>query len=152
MRHCEAWNGSYLYAELTPTQRVSRLTLETFPARETPRNIPFFGFLSLGGWVDHYLKHSLFECYQDYLEVAWTPFQRKVYEQLSLVKWGQTLTYQELAIRAGHPGAARAVGTVMARNPFPLVMPCHRILPSSGGIGQYAFGSAMKQTLLDRES
>jgi methylated-DNA-[protein]-cysteine S-methyltransferase len=54
-------------------------------------------------------------------------------------------------MRSGHPRAARAVGTACARNPVPLVVPCHRVLPSSGGVGQYGGGVARKLALLELE-
>jgi methylated-DNA-[protein]-cysteine S-methyltransferase len=70
------------------------------------------------------------------------------------VPWGETVTYGELALMAGAPGAARAVGTTMATNPVPLVVPCHRVVASGGRIGGYGgglHGVATKRTLLARE-
>jgi methylated-DNA-[protein]-cysteine S-methyltransferase len=65
------------------------------------------------------------------------PFQRTVLETLRAeVPWGETVTYGELAVMAGRPRAARAVGTAMASNPVPLVIPCHRVL-ASNGLGGY---------------
>ena len=64
---------------------------------------------------------------------------------------GETVTYGELAARAGNPKASRAVGTACARNPIPIVVPCHRVLPGSGGIGNYAGGPDRKRTLLELE-
>ncbi|MDD4242001.1 MAG: MGMT family protein, partial [Smithellaceae bacterium] len=60
-------------------------------------------------------------------------------------------TYSGLAKRAGHPGAARAVGTVMANNPFPIIVPCHRVVRADGSIGRFGGGSAMKKELLEKE-
>ena len=64
---------------------------------------------------------------------------------------GETVTYGELAARAGNPKASRAVGTACARNPIPIVVPCHRVLPGSGGIGNYGGGPARKRALLELE-
>jgi methylated-DNA-[protein]-cysteine S-methyltransferase len=69
-----------------------------------------------------------------------TAFQRQVIEELGKVPFGQRVSYQELARRVGRPKAARAVGSAMAKNPYPLLYPCHRVVPSSGGIGQFSFG------------
>jgi methylated-DNA-[protein]-cysteine S-methyltransferase len=84
-----------------------------------------------------------------------SPFRRAVLETLRRdVPWGETVTYGELATMAGAPGAARAVGTTMARNPVPLVVPCHRVVASGGRIGGYgggAHGVATKRALLARE-
>jgi methylated-DNA-[protein]-cysteine S-methyltransferase len=82
------------------------------------------------------------------------PFQRHVLVTLRReVPWGETVTYGELAEIAGRPGAARAVGTAMARNPVPFVIPCHRVV-AAHGIGGYGGGAAgveLKRSLLDRE-
>jgi O-6-methylguanine DNA methyltransferase len=80
-----------------------------------------------------------------------TEFERTVLAALATIPRGQVRTYAWLARMAGRPKAIRAVGNVMARNPLPLLMPCHRVVPTSGGIGDYAFGSAMKRDLLRRE-
>jgi methylated-DNA-[protein]-cysteine S-methyltransferase len=84
-----------------------------------------------------------------------SPFRRTVLLTLRReVSWGETVTYGELAAMAGKPGAARAVGTTMARNPVPLVVPCHRVVASGGRIGGYGgglHGVATKRALLLRE-
>ena len=59
-------------------------------------------------------------------------------EKLREVPRGETVSYGELAARAGNPKASRAVGTACARNPVPIVVPCHRVLPSTGKLGNYA--------------
>ena len=71
----------------------------------------------------------------------WTPFQRRVLDCCRRIPYGQTQSYAELAIAAGSPGAARAVGRTMATNPIPLVIPCHRVVGSGGDLcGFSAFG------------
>ena len=81
------------------------------------------------------------------------PFQREVLSTLrERVAFGERTTYGELASASGHPGASRAVGTALGRNPLCVVVPCHRVLPASGGIGGYAGGHAAKQHLLDLEA
>lgn len=82
---------------------------------------------------------------------ACTPFQEKVLRELARIPRGSVISYGALARRAGVPRAARAVGAVMAWNPFPLVLPCHRVVRSSGEIGRYGGGEAMKRALLERE-
>lgn len=69
------------------------------------------------------------------------PFHRKVFEVLLRTRPGQTLTYGEVALLAGSPGAARAVGQAVARNPLPFLVPCHRVLASNGPGGFSLFGS-----------
>jgi methylated-DNA-[protein]-cysteine S-methyltransferase len=79
-------------------------------------------------------------------------FAQRVYRELVEVGFGETVTYGQLASMAGRPGAARAVGTAMAGNPWPLVVPCHRVVPVSGAPGGYAGGSAAKVFLLALEA
>lgn len=78
-------------------------------------------------------------------------FRRRVLDELVKVPSGEVVTYGGLAARAGRPGAARAAGTACARNPLPLVIPCHRVVPGSGGVGSYAGGADRKRALLAME-
>jgi len=80
-----------------------------------------------------------------------SPFQRAVWEATQDIPRGQTCSYGELAARVGRPGAARAVGQAMARNPWPIVVPCHRVVASDGGLGGYGGGLEMKERLLRLE-
>lgn len=84
------------------------------------------------------------------LRVA-APFARTVLEELARVPYGQTTTYGTLAARVGAPGAARAVGTVMNRNPIPIVLPCHRVVGANGSLTGYAGGLEVKERLLRLE-
>jgi len=85
------------------------------------------------------------------LRLTHAPFRRAVLERLREVPLGTTVSYGELAARAGNPKAARAVGSACARNPVPIVVPCHRVLPGTGKLGAYAGGPERKRTLLDLE-
>jgi methylated-DNA-[protein]-cysteine S-methyltransferase len=67
------------------------------------------------------------------------------------VPFGRTISYLELAGRAGNPKASRAVGTAMATNPLPIVVPCHRVLRTGGALGGYGGGVAAKRHLLTLE-
>jgi len=80
-----------------------------------------------------------------------SPFLRAVWEAAREIPHGQTCSYGELAARAGRPGAARAVGQAMARNPWPIIVPCHRVVASDGGLGGYGGGLDMKERLLRLE-
>ena len=85
------------------------------------------------------------------LAPAGTPFQRRVWAELASIPQGKTVTYGELARRVGHPGAARAVGAAVARNPISIVVPCHRVVGSDGTLTGYAGGVARKAFLLALE-
>ena len=78
-------------------------------------------------------------------------FRGEVLTALEHVPFGATVTYGQLAVRAGRPKAARAVGTAMSTNPIGIIVPCHRVLPSGGGIGQFGGGVPAKEWLLRRE-
>ncbi|HEY4396858.1 MAG TPA: methylated-DNA--[protein]-cysteine S-methyltransferase [Acidimicrobiia bacterium] len=87
------------------------------------------------------------------LSTVEAPFPRAVYEALCRdVRFGETVSYGELAQMAGRPGAARAVGNAMSRNPVPIVVPCHRVVASGGRIGGYGpSGVPTKRFLLALE-
>jgi methylated-DNA-[protein]-cysteine S-methyltransferase len=81
-----------------------------------------------------------------------TPFQDAVWKAISSVKYGESITYSELARRAGHPGAVRAAGTATGRNPITIMVPCHRIIGSDGSLTGYAGGLDRKRALRELES
>lgn len=79
-------------------------------------------------------------------------FQRSVLVATAAIPRGEVRTYGEIAEAIGRqPNAARAVGNALARNPVPLLVPCHRVVPTGSGIGNYAYGAERKAALLDRE-
>jgi methylated-DNA-[protein]-cysteine S-methyltransferase len=80
-----------------------------------------------------------------------TPFQKRVWAALQEIPFGQTRSYAELAQAVGMPGAARAVGSANARNPLSIVVPCHRVVATSGALTGYAGGVERKQWLLAHE-
>lgn len=85
------------------------------------------------------------------LDVRGTAFQEAVWQALKTIPLGETRSYAELAVAAGRPGATRAVGTACGSNPLAVVVPCHRITRSDGGLGGYAYGVERKRALLARE-
>ena len=80
-----------------------------------------------------------------------TEFERNVLEILTSIPKGEVRTYAWVASQAGRPKAVRAVGNICARNIVPFVVPCHRVVPTTGGVGNYAFGTPVKRDLLQRE-
>jgi methylated-DNA-[protein]-cysteine S-methyltransferase len=79
-------------------------------------------------------------------------FKQRVWKLLREVRAGTTVSYGELAARVGAPGAARAVGTANATNPICLIVPCHRVIRTGGGLGGYGFGLERKRWLLAHEA
>ncbi|HZP93058.1 MAG TPA: methylated-DNA--[protein]-cysteine S-methyltransferase [Burkholderiales bacterium] len=81
-----------------------------------------------------------------------TPFQRKVWQALTGIGYGTTISYGELACRVGDPGASRAVGAANGRNPISIMVPCHRVIGANGDLTGYAGGLQRKKALLALES
>jgi len=83
-----------------------------------------------------------------------TSFQIKVWEEIQKIPKGETRTYKEIAINLDSPKAARAVANACGKNPYPIVVPCHRVVRSDGSLGGYSGpgGVKRKKELLDREN
>jgi len=109
---------------------------------------------ALGAHVDEVLRRveGRPEASDVPLDVRGTAFQRRVWEALRRIPRGETRTYGQVAAAIGSPKASRAVGTACATNPVPIVVPCHRVVPASGGVGNYGLGPERKRTLLEREA
>ena len=86
------------------------------------------------------------------IDLSGTPdFQRRVLEAAKRIPFGEARPYAWIAGRVGHPHAVRAVGTALGRNPVPLIVPCHRVWRSDGGLGGYLFGGDLKRRLAELE-
>ena len=97
-----------------------------------------------------YLKRELrnFNCRLDF---KGTLFQKEVWSELAKIPYGQTRSYKEIAQAIGHSKAFRAVGNANGQNPLPLIIPCHRVIESNGGLGGFGHGLKVKRQLLDLE-
>ncbi len=132
--------GDYL-TELTC---VGRFAQEVPPQTDLLKNL-------YSQLVD-YFEGSLKEFTVPYL-LKVSPYRQKVLTELAKVPYGQTVTYRDLAIATGNPGAVRAVGSAMRTNPIVLIVPCHRVVKTDGTLGNYsAGGPANKEWLLAFEN
>lgn len=126
-----------------------RVVLPSARLRPLKRNAPPSRWAAL---LERYFAGEAVEFDLDlerYAELAGlTPFERDVYAALGGVPRGSVISYGELAAVAGHPGAARAVGSVMARNELPVILPCHRVVRSDGSLGLYGDDPQWKHRLL----
>ena len=85
------------------------------------------------------------------VELEGTPFERRVWDEVRAIPYGETATYAEIAERIGRPSACRAVGRANGRNPVALIVPCHRVIGSTGALTGYGGGLDRKRTLLELE-
>jgi len=86
------------------------------------------------------------------LELAGTPFQRRMWSALMTIPYGQTRSYGEIAMQLDAPGASRAVGLANGRNPIAIIVPCHRVIGANGKLTGYGGGLSRKRALLDLET
>jgi methylated-DNA-[protein]-cysteine S-methyltransferase len=100
--------------------------------------------------LKEYLRGELqrFDCKLDF---KGTPFQKRVWSALARIPYGQTRSYKEIARAIGHPRAFRAVGNANGQNSMPLIIPCHRVIESNGGLGGFGHGVQVKKELLGFE-
>ncbi|MDI6829882.1 MAG: MGMT family protein [Actinomycetota bacterium] len=98
-----------------------------------------------GGAIDRALSLRLLGLFHP------TPFQEAVYRRVIAIPRGETLSYREVAESAGHAGAARAVGNALRDNPFPIFIPCHRVIRADGGLGGFGGREDIKAMLLAHE-
>jgi len=119
-----------------------------FPGAELRQDSP-----ALGEWVTAIVEHLSGQLPNLDLPVdVWaTAFQRLVWEYLRNIPYGETRTYQQIAIELGQPKAARAVGRACATNPVAVVVPCHRVVRRDGNLRGYRWGLHRKQELLAQE-
>lgn len=102
--------------------------------------------------IDKYLKGEVkeFDIY-DKLEIKGTDFQQSVWQELIKIPYGETRTYKDIAEKINNPRATRAVGIAIGKNPFLIIIPCHRVIRSDGKMGGFAYGLDVKEKLLDLE-
>ena len=98
---------------------------------------------SLEKWLSHYFAGSTTSFPGRWQILTGSAFRKSVYQTVVDIPLGQTMTYGEVAVMCGSPGAARAVGSAMAQNPIPLVVPCHRVL-AANGLGGFTSPSGVK--------
>ena len=88
------------------------------------------------------------------MKLEGTNFQRTVWKEISKIPFGETITYKDLAIAIGKPNSSRAVANACAKNPYPVIIPCHRVIRSDGKLGGYSGvgGVKKKKELLKLEN
>lgn len=102
--------------------------------------------------INGYLKGKVktFDIY-DSLQISGTDFQKSVWEELIKIPYGETKTYKEIAQKINKPKSVRAVANAIGKNPFFIIIPCHRVIRNDGKMGGFAYGLDIKEKLLDLE-
>lgn len=128
------------------TPEIPQQAIETILA-DTSETLPIFA--EVRKWLDDYFAGKR-PCNVPRLNPQGTEFQRRVWQSLFTIFYGQTKTYGEIARMVGCK-SARAVGQAIGRNPIALIIPCHRVIGADGSLGGYAYGLDRKKQLLELE-
>ena len=107
-------------------------------------------FADIYNQLEEYLRGRLMD-FSISLDLSGTPFQLQVWEALSLIPYGETRSYRDIASQIGRPRAVRAVGQANQVNPVPLIIPCHRVIGADGDLTGYGGGISLKKQLLALE-
>lgn len=145
----------------TTTQGLCRIS---FPVELSGRWFPWFDryFSTVPKMADHPFIQQLVEQLEQYLvkertefeiplDLRGTTFQKKVWSRLVMIPYGSTVSYGHLAHEMGVPGGGRAIGGATGANPTPIVVPCHRVVGSSGSLVGFGGGIELKERLLELE-
>jgi len=101
--------------------------------------------------LEGYFASELYR-FQTPIDLLWgTPFERRVWREVSRIPYGETRSYREVAESIGVPRGYRAVGRAVGKNPIPIIIPCHRVITSDGGLGGFSAGVKAKRYLLQLE-
>ena len=150
----EAETGPRVYRVLLPNEQVLIQDSAQVTLFDTGSSLPP-AIAGLAERLHRYLTGDALEFEQRHLDLlafeTCSEFQRRVLIAEYRVPRGQVSTYGRVAKHLGVPGGARAVGNALGRNPFPIVIPCHRTIRADGGLGGYRGGVDMKRALLEME-
>ncbi|MEX0826555.1 MAG: methylated-DNA--[protein]-cysteine S-methyltransferase [Acidimicrobiia bacterium] len=137
-----------------PDGGVTGLSLPGLPAPHSLAARPPTSVVCLAGALSDYFagRGPCPSGHQHAAAAARTPFEQRVYEVVCSIPAGSSMTYGAVAAAVGRPGAARAVGAAMARNPFAPAIPCHLVVGADGGLRGYRGGIEMKRRLLQAET
>lgn len=147
-----AWSGDGLVAVTLPEpDEAAALQCLPEPAEPAPQPPPGLEVAGLAGKLCRYFLGEDVRFPEPLEPSLGTSFQRRVWSLTRAIPRGETRTYGELALLAGHARAARAVGQAMARNPWPVIVPCHRVVGHDGRLTGFGGGLALKQHMLEME-
>lgn len=129
--------GGWMQLEGSPTALYRAHFSERAPTRDGPAEPVPSPWHQADGWLD--------------IALQGTALQRAVWQALTHIPFGSTISYSALARWVGRPTAVRAVASAVAANPLPVLLPCHRVIRHNGALGHYIAGTAVKRQLLEYE-
>jgi O-6-methylguanine DNA methyltransferase len=149
-----AWSGQGLVGTTLPkASEAEALRRLLASSGEDPQTAPGLDVAALAEKLQRYFEGEAVVFDEPLDPSIGTEFQRQVWAITRAIPRGQTWTYGQVARQAGRsPGAARAVGQAMARNPWPVIVPCHRVVGHDGGLTGFGGGVTMKQHMLNMEA
>ena len=150
MRVVESPVGVLTLAGTGSRLRHLRMEDQTYEPSRDGWEIDEDAFSDAAAQLQAYFAGELTEFDLD-LDLAGTPFQRKVWKALLTIPYGQTRTYGQIAAQVGSPTAFRAVGLANGHNPIGIIVPCHRVIGANGSLTGYGGGLDRKRSLLDME-
>lgn len=115
-------------------------------------NIPLNLQTKIDNWLEIYVSGKNPKIDLPLASHPFSPFTQQVHKELSKIGYGKTISYKDLSSRCQRPNAYRAAGSACGRNPFLLIIPCHRVINSQGGLGGFGGGLEIKEALLSFES
>jgi methylated-DNA-[protein]-cysteine S-methyltransferase len=146
-----SWNNEGLLA-IKILNKLTASSKESIPNTYKKLFDSFFSFYDEGPQRKIDLKNKVIYINQiPYILKGIPDSYIKIYYELLKIPRGKTISYGELAEKAGYKNGGRLVGTAMAKNPFPLIIPCHRVILASGKTGNYSYGPVLKMSLLKTE-
>ena len=138
-------------AKLTLPQATEKAALAELDLGQDTARVSFERFDETVSRIREFFRGKPVD-FRDRLDLsAGTEFQKKVWSSCRSIPYGQTRSYGWIAARIGQPGASRAVGNALSKNPIPIIIPCHRVLVADGGIGGFSGGLEVKRQLLKLE-
>ena len=148
-----AWSGEGLVAVTLPEpDEAAALRRLPRPADPAPQPPPGLDISALAGKLRRYFQGEDVRFDEPLDPRLGTGFQQQVWALTRAIPRGETRTYGHLARLAGHAGSARAVGQAMAHNPWPVIVPCHRVVGHDGRLTGFGGGLALKQHMLEMEA
>lgn len=119
--------------------------------RDLTLTVHGFPFPKLLDWLEAYASGNPVSFLLPMSFSSLSPFRQRVLQELQKIPFGKQMSYKQIAQAIENPDAARAVGNACRVNPFPLVIPCHRVIQSNGGMGKFAYDISCKRALLEYE-